>query len=183
MAARTAAASFCVALLLAVLPTSAAAPSSAGQLLLPSFDALGPQASDSISISLDESLLGLAARFLDSGKPEDRAVKGIVAGLEGVYVKSYKFEHSFTYPAGALEVLLRQLHAPCWQSIVSVHDSKAQSTVDIYICQVEKQARGLAIIAVEPRELTVVNIVGAIDLEKLHRLEGHFGIPRLPDGK
>ena len=182
MTARTILASFCSALVLAVLPVSAAAPSP-GHLALPDFDSLGPQASDSVAISLDESLLRLAARFLDSGQPEDREVKGIVAGLEGVYVKSYKFEHSFPYPANAVEVLLRQLHAPCWQSIVSVHDSKAQSTVDIYICQVEKQARGLAIIAVEPRELTVVNIVGAIDLEKLHRLEGHFGIPRLPAPK
>jgi hypothetical protein len=46
-------------------------------------------------------------------------------------------------------------------------------------------ANGLAIIASEPREFTIVNIVGSIDLAKLHRLEGKFGIPRLdvPDGK
>jgi hypothetical protein len=25
----------------------------------------------------------------------------------------------------------------------------------------------------------VVNIVGSIDLQKLHQLEGHFGIPKL----
>jgi len=40
-------------------------------------------------------------------------------------------------------------------------------------------ANGLVIIASEPREFTVVNIVGSIDLQKLHKLEGKFGIPKL----
>jgi hypothetical protein len=87
------------------------------------------------------------------------------------------------YPAGAIESLRKQLHTACWQPIVSVHSAQEQSAVDIFICQLQQQARGLAIIAVEPRELTIVNIVGAINMDKLHRLEGHFGIPRLPQSK
>ena len=31
----------------------------------------------------------------------------------------------------------------------------------------------------EPREFTIVNIVGSIDLDKLHKLQGHFGLPNL----
>jgi hypothetical protein len=176
----------CVAWLVA-LPVGAAVPVRAepppGQILLPDLAALEPQAKDSVLISLDASLLGIAARFLDSNQPEDRELKDIITGLQGVYVRSYTFDHAFANPSGDLEALRKQLHTPCWQSIVSVHNAEAQSTVDIYICQLDRKARGLAIIAVEPRELTIVNIVGAIDLEKLHRLEGHFGIPRLPDSK
>ena len=41
------------------------------------------------------------------------------------------------------------------------------------------QAVGLALIASEPRQFTIVNIVGAIDLDKLHKLEGQFGVPKL----
>ena len=41
------------------------------------------------------------------------------------------------------------------------------------------KAQGLAIIASEPREFTIVNIVGNIDLEQLHDLEGNFGVPKL----
>jgi hypothetical protein len=51
--------------------------------------------------------------------------------------------------------------------------------VDIYVCTDRGIAQGLAIIASEPREFTVVNIVGAIDLAKLHQLEGKFGIPKI----
>jgi hypothetical protein len=154
-----------------------------GQLALPGLESLEPQARDSVSISLDASLLAAAARFLDSAQPEDRTVKEIITGLQGVYVRSYTFDHAFVYPASAMESMRKQLHAACWQSIVSVHKSQEQSGVDIFVCQLQQRTRGLAIIAIEPRELTIVNIVGAIDLEKLHRLEGHFGIPRLPAGK
>jgi hypothetical protein len=41
---------------------------------------------------------------------------------------------------------------------------------------------GIAILALEPRRLTFVNIVGRIDLEKLSQLEGQFGIPELGIG-
>jgi hypothetical protein len=154
-----------------------------GQLALPGLESLEPQAKDSVSISLDASLLATAARFLDSEQPEDRAVKEIIAGLQGVYVRSYTFDHAFVYPANAIESLRKQLHTACWQSIMSVHKEKEGSSVDIFICQLQQKARGLAIIAIEPRELTIVNIVGAIDLNKLHRLEGHFGIPRVSETK
>jgi hypothetical protein len=159
-----------------------AAPSP-GLLVLPPLESLEPQAKDSVSISLDAALLATAASFLDSGQPDERTVKEIIAGLQGVYVRSYTFDHAFVYPANAIESLRKQLHTTCWQSIMSVHKDKEESAIDIFICQLQQKARGLAIIATEPRELTIVNIVGAIDLDKLHRLEGHFGIPRLPAAK
>ncbi len=43
------------------------------------------------------------------------------------------------------------------------------------------KAQGLAVIASEPREFTIVNIVGNIDLEQLHDLEGNFGVPESRD--
>ena len=38
---------------------------------------------------------------------------------------------------------------------------------------------GLAVVASEPRSFTIVNIVGNIDLDKLARLEGQLGIPKV----
>ena len=51
--------------------------------------------------------------------------------------------------------------------------------MDIYVSIEQGRANGLAIISSEPRQFTIVNIVGSIDLQKLHRLEGKFGIPKL----
>ncbi len=41
------------------------------------------------------------------------------------------------------------------------------------------QISGLAVLATELKEITVINIVGPVDLEKLTQLEGEFGIPEL----
>jgi len=44
---------------------------------------------------------------------------------------------------------------------------------------VADQIAGLALVSMNPKELTVVNIVGPINLEKLTQLEGSFGVPDL----
>ena len=150
-----------------------------GKLMLPDFDALAPRASDSVSITLDASLLSLAARFLDASDPEDAAVRNLIGEVKGIYVKSYTFDKDFAYPAGGIEAVRKQLTTPAWQKIVEVHSGKQRSAVDIFICQVQSRTRGLAIIATEPRQFTIVNIVGPIDLNKLRKLEGRFGIPKV----
>ena len=38
---------------------------------------------------------------------------------------------------------------------------------------------GLAVLHTDDKELTVVNIVGPVDLDKLAQLEGQFGVPEL----
>lgn len=164
---------------LACVPAFAASPPSA-RLLLPDFSALGATATDSVAITLDAPLLAFAAKFLDSADPDQRAVQEMIGGLQGIYVKSYTFNKPFAYPATDVEAVRKQLNAPGWQQIVQVRSGEKQSAVDIFVCQVQSKPIGLAIIATEPRQFTVVNIVGAIDLDKLHKLEGRFGVPRLP---
>jgi hypothetical protein len=159
-------------------PASARTPSA--KLLLPDFSSLGSAATDSVSITLDAPLLAFAARFLDTGDPDERAAKELIGGLQGIYVRSYTFDKSFAYPASDIAALRKQLGAPCWQQIVQTRSSKQQSAVDIFVCQAQQKPLGLAVIATEPRQLTIVNIVGAIDLEKLHRIEGRLGVPKLP---
>src|SRR5262245_48003147 len=84
------------------VPALAAAPPSA-RLLLPDFDALGSTATDSVAITLDAPLLAVAAKFLDSADPEQRAVQDMIGGLQGIYVKSYTFSKPFAYPLADVE--------------------------------------------------------------------------------
>lgn len=151
-----------------------------GLLVLPEFDALAKKATESVNISLDPALLGLAASFLDSNEPQDAATRQLIAGLRGIYVRSYTFDADFAYPAAQVDAVRAQLAAPAWQRLVQVNSSREHTHVDIYVCAEHGVAQGLAIIASEPREFTIVNIVGAIDLARLHQLEGKFGIPKLP---
>jgi hypothetical protein len=160
----------------------AAPPVSASPALLrlPAFDGLSAKARESVVVTLDSSLLSLAAGFLDPSSPDDAAAREIIRGLTGIYVRSFKFDADFAYPRGDVEGLRKQLSMPAWQHIVEVRNAHEQENVDVYISIDQGRANGLAVIAAEPREFTIVNIAGAIDLQKLRRLAGKFGIPKLP---
>jgi hypothetical protein len=165
---------------LALLLVRAAVAAPEAPLKLPSFAGLASQASHSVNVTLDSNLLGLAAGFLDPSDPRDAAARELIGGLKGIYVRSYQFDGDFAYPGAEVDSLRQQLGSGGWQQIVSVRGRKDEGNVDVYISLERGKANGLAIIASAPREFTIVNIVGSIDLQKLRRLQGKFGIPNLP---
>jgi hypothetical protein len=162
-----------------VLSLCANAFAAEGQLKIPEFAGLADKAAESVIITLDPSLLRLATRFLDPSDPEDAAAREAIAGIKGIYVRSYKFDQDFAYPKADVDMVRKQLGAPGWQQLVQVRSRAEQQNVDIYLLVEQERANGLAIIASKPREFTIVNIVGSIDMKKLHELEGQFGIPKL----
>jgi len=71
-----------------------------------------------------------------------------------------------------------------WELYVQLaFNTSSANYVDIYLAADTEHAQGLVIIVTEPREFTVVSISGAIDLARLHSLQGHLGVPRLPATK
>jgi hypothetical protein len=150
-----------------------------GQLRIPEFAALADKASESVNVTLDSQLLGLGCRFLSADDPEQADVKKLCNGLQGIYVRSYTFDDDFTYPKADVDGVRRQLSGPGWSRIVEARSNKENTNVDVFVLIDGGKAKGLGIIASEPREFTIVNIVGNIDLEQLHSLEGKFGVPNL----
>ena len=152
---------------------------SKGQLRLPEFATLADKASETVTVTLDANLLGMAARFLSNEDPEQAKAKKLVSSLTGIYVRHYTFDSDYAYPKGDIDGVRRQLSAPGWSRIVEARSKKENTNVDVFVLIDGEKAQGLAIIASEPREFTIVNIVGNIDLEQLHDLEGNFGVPDL----
>ena len=142
------------------------------------FDHLAEKAEETVEVALDERLLHLAAKFLNSKDPAQAKVKEVIAGLKGVYVRVFTFNKSGEYDIKELDSLRTQLRAPAWQKIVGVRSKRGGDNVDVYLLTEKENIGGLAIIAADPRELTLVNIVGMIDLEKLSQLQGQLGIPK-----
>jgi len=151
-----------------------------GRLVLPDFSALAKKATQSINISLGPSLLGLVGGvFSADPNPNDTAVKDLMTGLQGIYVRSYTFDRDGAYSKADVDAVRAQLVGPAWLPLVSTHDRKQQSDVDIFVRRSGQRTEGMAIISSEPRELTIVNIVGSIDLAKLAKLQGQFGVPKI----
>jgi hypothetical protein len=69
-----------------------------------------------------------------------------------------------------------QLASPGWSQLAQVRKRNRAQEVDVYIALDDKQARGFAVIASEPRKFTILNIVGAIDLEQLAKLQRHMDL-------
>jgi len=148
------------------------------RLQLDNLSRLSAQATDVTDISLDPSLLQLAGNFLSAKDEQTAAVKQLITGLNGVYVKSFEFDRDGAYSTADVETIRKQLTGR-WTRLVFTESKKSQELVEIYSWRDGDRSGGLAILVAEPRELTVVNIVGTIDLAKLAVLQGQFGIPNL----
>ena len=144
------------------------------QLQLDRLSRLADLASNVVDVTVDPAMLQLAAGFISSDREKDASIKALLAGLKGVYVKSFEFDRDGVYTDADVNAIRDQLKAP-WTRMVNVR-SKVES-VEVYIYREAEKSGGLAVVVVEPRELTVVNIVGPIDLTQLGALGGQLGIP------
>jgi len=140
---------------------------------------LTAKASNALDVSLGSATLKFAARFLDSNDPDEAAVKKMINGLDGIYIKTFEFKRDNMWSQADLDDIRAQLHTPEWERIVGYKSAEDGENDEIYVRTENKKISGVAIIACEPRELIVVNIAGAVDLDTLADLGGHFGIPKL----
>jgi Domain of unknown function (DUF4252) len=142
-------------------------------------DRLAAKASNTVEISLNGSLLQLAARFLDSKDPDEAKVKKLIANLQGIYIRAFEFKKDAQWSPADLESVRSQLKAPEWSRIVGYKSTEEGENAEVYMRMENQKITGVAILAVEPREFTVVNIVGPVDLDTLADLSGHLDIPKL----
>ncbi|HLR07155.1 MAG TPA: DUF4252 domain-containing protein [Pyrinomonadaceae bacterium] len=146
------------------------------RLQIDQLDSLANRASETVDVKFDEHLMQTLPKLF--GK-DDEDIKEILKGLKGIYVKSFEFEKEGQYSPADVESVMSQLRGGGWSKIVGVRSKKDGDNVDVYLMMQGDQIEGLAVISAEPKEFTVVNIVGPVNLEKLTKLEGQFGVPDL----
>ena len=141
-------------------------------------DHLAAKASQTVDVSIDERLMRIAAKVLSDKDEDEREVKKLVAGLKGIYVKSFEFDAVGQYVPADVEIIRTQLRGPGWTRLVNVF-SRKEGSLEVYLLFIGEQVNGLAVLHTDDKELTVVNIVGPVDLDKLAKLEGQLGVPEL----
>lgn len=148
------------------------------RIQMANLDHLAAKASQTVDVSIDQRMIQIAAKLLSNTDPDEAQAKKLVNGLKGIFVKSFEFDTDGQYSTADLESIRSQLRGPLWSRLVNV-TSKKEGTVEVYIMLNGDQVGGLAVLSAHLRELTVVNIIGPVDLDKLVKLEGQFGIPEL----
>jgi hypothetical protein len=165
-------------ILLLVITSALVAKAQDSRLQMASLDHLAAKASQTVDVSLDERLTRLAARVLSDKDAEEKEIKKLIEGIKGIYVKSFEFDADGQYVAADVELIRSQLRGPGWTRLINIR-SKKEENVEVYLLFNGDQVGGLAVLVTDERELTVVNIVGPVDLDKLAKLEGQFGVPDL----
>ena len=149
------------------------------QLKLPNFEHLQLRAKESVNITFGPWPLTFAAWVMDDTDPEQVEMKQLLRGLKAIHVRSYRFDSDFVYSEQDIEAVRTQLSGPVWSQLIEVRDRAQRESVDVYLALDGNHANGLAIVASDPREFTILNVVGRIDLDQLGKLEDHLGLPRL----
>jgi hypothetical protein len=113
------------------------------------------------------------------GKSDDEAAtRRLIEGLDGIYVREYEFDKEGEYSPDDIEKLRKTFATPEWSPIIHEHERRSGETSDVMVKLVNGESRGMFILAAEPKELTIVLILGPIrieDLGKLHSISGLGG--------
>ncbi len=153
-------------------------PAAAGRLRLDSLERLAPKAAEAVNIEIDGVLIKFAGSMLSDEDADERAVKELISSLRGVYVRSYEFKSAGEFADADVAAVREQLRAPGWSRVMDVKSKGLDfGDAEVYLATAGGRVEGFALLVVEPKEVTVVNIVGALDLDKIRRLGDNFDLP------
>lgn len=138
---------------------------------------LEAKAKQTTDINLGPEQIQLMMGFSGEGSKE---FLGLGKSIELVQVRSFEFDDEGMYSLEAMEALRQKLKSSDFVSIISVKERKGFT--EIAMRKGPKGMRGFVVLSAEPKQVTVVNIVGDIDMNSLSKLTGKFGIPNIQMG-
>src|SRR5215475_11765164 len=97
------------------------------------FRNLESKAANSVDVSLSGATLQFAARFMDDGDAEEAQVKKLISGLEGIYVKSFKFKGSGEWSQADFDSVRNQLKSPEWSRMIGVQNTEGGENAEVHI--------------------------------------------------
>ncbi len=142
---------------------------------------LAERATHVTEVTLDKNMLAFASKFMDGdkdGDKDDKATADMIRNLKGVYVREYEFEKDHSYTAAELDGLRKYFEGSEWSPMVHERTKGQAEGTDVFVKLVDGKMQGLFVLDAEPTELSLVLILGPIDVDKISALGGNFGIPK-----
>jgi len=147
------------------------------KLQLSNLDKLSNKAARVTDVTLDGSLLQFAVNMIQKIDAEDKDVaqlQSIIKNLKGIYIKSFEFDDASQYSKADVDGIRSQLTSPRWSKIVQSIEKRSNEYDEIYVLKNGDKVGGVVILVAEARELTVVNLVGDVPMDKIASLERHL---------
>jgi len=120
-------------------------------------DTISAKAKEKAEVTLEGSLLAQALQAAPAN------VKSAVANVSRVVVRHYEFATTGQYADSDLNGIRKQVST--WSRVINVKEE--HESTEIYMLSQDAKPAGFLLIAAEPKELTVVHVVGSVDLASL----------------
>jgi Domain of unknown function (DUF4252) len=143
---------------------------------------LAAKAIDVTEVTLGKNMLDFAAKFMKD--KDDEQARKLIQGLKGIYVREYTFEKEGEYSMDQIKQLRAYFETSEWSPIVHEVERRkgeAAETTDVMVKTVNGETQGMFILSAEPKELSIVLILGPINVDELGELHGIGGLHALKD--
>jgi hypothetical protein len=142
---------------------------------------LAARAANVTEVTLGKNMLDFAAKFMNGKDKDEASARQLIQGLDGIYVRDYEFDKAGEYSMEELDSLRKSFDAPEWSPMVRERERKTGETTDVMVKLVNGEPQGMFILTAEPKELTIVLILGPIRMDQLGELKGIAGLGALGD--
>lgn len=160
----------------------AQAPAASPLMLPPQLEKdLAARATNVTEVTLDKNMLGFASKFMDSKDKDQAQASQLIQGLDGIYVRNYEFDKEGAYSMDDIEKLRQATETPEWSPMVRDRERNGAEMTDVMVKMANGETKGLFILSAEPKELSIVLILGNIRMDQLGMLKGIGGLGALGD--
>jgi hypothetical protein len=140
---------------------------------------LAARASNVTEVTLGKNMLGFAAKFMNGKDQDEAATRHLIENLDGIYVRDYEFDKEGQYSIDEIEKLRQYFETAEWTPIVRARERRTGETTDVLVKMVNGETHGMFILNAEPKELSIVLILGPVRMEDLGKLRGLGGLGAL----
>ncbi|MCX6621110.1 MAG: DUF4252 domain-containing protein [Acidobacteria bacterium] len=141
-----------------------------GQRLQLNLDHLAKKAAKTEDVNVDGAMMQHASSFLSDKNKDEKSARKLVKGMDGVYVRSFKFDKPGEFTEADIDSVRRQLQAPGWSRMVSTVDKKKGKIEEVYFHATNGKSDGMVVLDIKPAKFEVVNIVGSVDMGRLSEM-------------
>jgi hypothetical protein len=137
---------------------------------------LAARAANVTEVTLGKNMLGFAAKFMNGKDQDEATTRRLIENLDGIYVRSYEFDKDGQYSMDDIQKLRAYFETSEWSPIVRERERRTGETTDVLVKMVNGETHGMFILSAEPKELTIVLILGPVRMEDLGKLKGIGGL-------
>jgi hypothetical protein len=133
------------------------------------------------AFTLDHDMLQTANGYLNGGE-------GPASQLNSITIENFRFHNQAFYIPENMAALTATFRAAGWQHLVDQHASPQDGTTpqkpltDLWLHFQHGEIDDITVLLRGPREMTAIEVSGALRPLDLVHLSGHFGIPKVDPG-